>query len=117
MTHIDRILTDLTDLNLNLDQMELIWNRICDFFLFQDHTVLKHPSKDTKDLVCEFCGFSTPSQRKLRAHIHDKHEVEKHKQCSLCDYRYIQVVNKNINPLSDKFTPFIELFLKKILDF
>ena len=54
---------------------------------FQDHMVLKHPSKDTKDLVCEFCGFSTPSQRKLRAHIHDKHEVEKHKQCSLCDYR------------------------------
>ena len=49
--------------------------------------VLKHPSKDTKDLYCEFCGFSTPSQRKLRAHIHDKHEVEKHKQCSLCDYR------------------------------
>ena len=49
--------------------------------------VLKHPSKDTKDLVCEFCGFSTPSQRKLRAHIHDKHEVEKHKQCTLCDYR------------------------------
>ena len=56
-------------------------------FFFQDHMVLKHPSKDTKDLVCEFCGFSTPSQRKLRAHIHDKHEVEKHKQCSLCDYR------------------------------
>ena len=37
-------------------------------------------------LVCEKCGFSTISKHKLRSHIREKHEIEKHKKCPYCEY-------------------------------
>ena len=37
-------------------------------------------------MVCEKCGFSTISKHKLRSHIREKHEIEKHKKCPYCEY-------------------------------
>ena len=51
------------------------------------HMVIQHPTQDATDLVCEICAYSTPSKDKLRAHKFAKHEVEKHKQCPLCDFK------------------------------
>ena len=54
-----------------------------------NHMLLQHGvrPKDTIDVVCEICGFSTPSKKSLHSHKLIQHQVEKHKQCPHCDFR------------------------------
>lgn len=53
----------------------------------KEHMLLKHSFKDATKLVCEKCGFSTISKQKLKDHIRQKHEIEKHKKCPYCNWR------------------------------
>ena len=52
----------------------------------EDHKLGKH-TKNTLQLICELCGYSTPVKSKLMAHIRTKHEVDKFKQCPYCAHR------------------------------
>ena len=83
-------------------------NKICDICgkelaqqNLQEHMLLQHNirPKDTTDVVCEMCGFSTPSKKKLHAHKHAVHEVTKHKSCPHCDFKspYRQKINIHLD--------------------
>ena len=67
----------------------------------QEHMLLQHNirPKDTTDVVCEICGFSTPSKKKLHAHKHAQHQLDKHKNCPHCDFKspYRQKINIHID--------------------
>ena len=53
----------------------------------KEHLIHVHKEKKlSRDLVCETCGFSTPSKKMLTRHIRFKHAVDKHSKCPHCDY-------------------------------
>ena len=54
----------------------------------KQHMLKEHRSPDATDFICDVCGFSTFSKVKLKRHVLEKHEIEKHKCCPYCDYRY-----------------------------
>ena len=67
----------------------------------KNHMLIQHGirPKDMIDVVCEICGFSTPSKQTLFAHKHSQHQMEKHKKCPHCDYTspYKQKLNIHID--------------------
>ena len=78
-------------------------------YLLSEHVVLEHNTNPaaTTNLVCEICGYSTPSKSKLNNHIRIRHEVEKYKKCPYCEYstpslQKIQVHIDGKHPEHDK---------------
>ena len=64
-----------------------------------EHLILIHndPMKLSRDLVCETCGFSTPSKVKLNKHVRFKHKVETHYKCPHCDYHSPKSISMHVH--------------------